>query len=101
MTAEKFEQYIGEYTNLVPGGRTLFEMSKLGQAPKVFGTSDDPKRVVPIVCEPEDILIAVSGDPLRTNCYLFIHNGMLGFTTPRGISLPEGWNAKLRASRNR
>ena len=101
MTAEKFEQYIGEYTNLVPGGRTLFEMSKLGQAPKVFGTSDDPKRLVPIVCEPKDILIAVSGDPLRTNCYLFIHNGMLGFTTPRGISLPEGWNAKLRASRNR
>ena len=24
-------------------------------------------------------MIAVSGDPLRSNYYLFVHNGMLGF----------------------
>ncbi len=101
MTAEKFEQYIADYTNLVPGGRSLFEMAKLGEAPKVFGASDDPQRLVPVVCEPEDILIAVSGDPLRTNCYLFVHNGMLGYTTPRGIKLPADWSAKLRVARNR
>jgi hypothetical protein len=101
ITAEGFEKYIGEYTNLVPGGRKLSDMARLGQAPKVYGESDDPARLVPIVCEPEDILIAISGDPLRTNCYLFIHNGMLGYTTPKGIELPVDWSAKLRAARNR
>ena len=101
MTAAKFEQYIAGYTNLVPGGRSLMEMARLGQAPKVFGESDDPQRLVPVVCEPEDILIAVSGDPLRTNCYLFGHNGMLGYTTPKGIELPDGWSEKLKNARNK
>ena len=101
ITAEKFEKYIGEYTNFVPGQRKLSDMARLGQAPKVFGESDDPNRLVPLVCVPEDILIAVSGDPLRTNCYLFIHNGMLGYTTPKGIKLPTDWSTKLRAARNR
>ena len=101
ITAEKFEKYIGEYTNFVPGRRKLSDMARLGQAPKVFGESDDPDRLVPLVCEPDDILIAVSGDPLRTNCYLFIHNGMLGYTTPSGIELPADWVAKLRVARNR
>jgi len=101
ITAEKFEKYIGEYTNFVPGQRKLSDMARLGQAPKVFGESDDPNRLVPLVCVPEDILIAVSGDPLRTNCYLFIHNGMLGYTTQKGIKLPTDWSTKLRAARNR
>ena len=101
ITAEKFEKYIGEYTNFVPGQRKLSDMARLGQAPKVFGESDDPNRLVPLVCVPEDFLIAVSGDPLRTNCYLFIHNGMLGYTTPKGIELPTDWSTKLRAARNR
>ena len=101
MTAAKFEQYIAGYTNLVPGGRSLMEMARLGQAPKVFGESDDPQRLVPVVCEPKDILIAVSGDPLRTNCYLFVHNGMLGYTTPKGIELPDGWSEKLKNARNK
>ena len=101
ITAGKFEKYIGEYTNFVPGRRKLSDMVRLGQAPKVFGESDDPNRLVPLVCVPEDILIAVSGDPLRTNCYLFIHNGMLGYTTPKGIQLPANWSTKLRAARNK
>jgi len=101
ITAGKFEKYIGEYTNFVPGRRKLSDMARLGQAPKVFGESDDPNRLVPLVCVPEDILIAVSGDPLRTNCYLFIHNGMLGYTTPKGIQLPANWSTKLRAARNK
>jgi hypothetical protein len=101
ITAGKFEKYIGEYTNFVPGRRKLSDMARLGQAPKVFGESDDPNRLVPLVCVPEDILIAVSGDPLRTNCYLFIHNGMLGYTTPKGIELPANWSTKLKVARNR
>lgn len=101
MPARQFERYISGWTNLVPGRRSLYDMAKLGQAPKIFGESNDPERPVPIVCAPEDILIAVSGDPLRTNCYLFVHNGMLGYTTAKGVALPAGWKAKLRAARGR
>ena len=44
---------------------------------------------------PADI-VAVSGDPLRSNCYLFVHNGMLGFPTTKTVKLPQGWRTKLR-----
>src|SRR5262249_5478678 len=68
--AAQFERYISGWTNLVPGRRSLYDLVALGQAPKQFAESRDPGRLVPIVCEPEDIMIAVSGDTLRSNCYV-------------------------------
>ncbi len=50
-----------------------------GADPAVFAESEDPERLVPIVCRAEDLMIAVSGDPLRTNAYAFAHNGILGY----------------------
>jgi hypothetical protein len=99
MPAWKFEKYMGEYTNLVPGRRTLVDLVNLGKAPEIFAESTDPDRLVPIVCEPEDILIAVTGDPMRTNAYVFSHNGMLGYPVAKEIELPSGWSEKLRAAR--
>jgi len=101
MPARRFEQYVGEWTNLTPGNRTLYDMAKLGEAPAIFGVSDDPERLVPIVVDPEDFMIGVSGDPLRTNCYFFTHNGMLGYPTAKPVRLPDGWREKLRAARAR
>ena len=40
-------------------------------------------------------MIAVSGDPLRTNAYVFAHNGILGFPTSRPVRLPPAWGALL------
>jgi len=95
--AHRFENLITHWTNLVPGGRRgLFELVRLGKAPKVFGESRDPNRLVPIVCKPEDIVLAVSGDALRSNCYFMPHNGMLGYTTTREVRLPADYNRKLR-----
>ena len=74
-------------------------MAALGKAPKLFGVSRDPERLVPIVVRPADIMIAVSGDPLRTNCYVLVHNGMLGYPTTKRIELPAAWSAKLRDAR--
>ena len=54
-----------------------------GRIPKVFYESDDPDRLVPIVWEAEDFMIAVGGDPLRNNAYVFGHNGFLGFPHPQ------------------
>jgi len=94
--AALFEKYMSTWTNLVPGRRTLYDHVAMGKAPKAFGQSRDPQRLVPITIRPEDIMIAVSGDPWRTNCYVFPHNGMLGFPTTQAIELPRDWTAKLR-----
>jgi len=97
--AALFEKYIGGFNNLVPGRRTLFDLVALRKAPKVFGLSRDPQRLVPIVARPEDLMIAVSGDPMRTNCFFLAHNGMLGYPTTKRIGLPTDWHAKLRLAR--
>ncbi len=98
MPAEKFERYMGAYTNLVPGRRKLHDLAQAGKAAPVFGESDDPARLVPIVSDPDHFMIAVTGDPLRTNAYAFSHNGRLGFPTAKRIDLPRDWNAKLAAA---
>ncbi len=67
-----------------------------GRIPKVFYESDDENRLVPIVWKPEDFMIAVTGDPLRNNMYVFAHNGFLGFPTGKKVRLPKDWDAKLQ-----
>ena len=93
--AKKFEQYITEYTNFYSGGRSMFELAQLGKANALYGESQDPDRLVPLVCDPMDIQICVSGDPGRTNAQVFSHNGILGFPTARAIRLPNDWKNKL------
>jgi hypothetical protein len=99
--AWKFERYIGEWTNLVPGRPTLADLVRAGRAPAIFAESEDPDRLVPVVCAPEDIMLAVSGDPLRTNAYSFVHNGMLGYPTTRRVRLPAAWPTLLAEARAR
>lgn len=96
--ARQFENYLGGYTNFVPGRRKLFDLVNLGKAPKIFGASRDPERLVPIVFRAEDIMIAVGGDPLRTNCYVFCQNGYIGSPTAKPVVLPTDWRARLRAA---
>ena len=99
--AAQFERYVGEWTNLVPGRPSLVALVKAGQIPAVFAESEDPERLVPIVCRAEDLMVAVSGDPLRTNAYAFAHNGILGFPTTKAIRLPADWARLLREARAR
>jgi hypothetical protein len=46
-------------------------------------------------------MVAVSGDPLRTNAYAFAHNGILGYPTTKPIHLPADWSRRLRDARAR
>jgi hypothetical protein len=69
----------------------LAEEARAGRIPQVFHESDDPHRMVPIVCKQEDFMIAVSVDPLRTNAYVFAHNGVLAHTVGRRTKLPKNW----------
>jgi hypothetical protein len=95
MPAWRFERYIWGWTNLVPGKRSLNDFARLGKAPKEY-IGNDPNRLVPVVTKPEHIMIAVSGDPMRSNCFIFVHNGMLGFPTTKRVALPADWRSKLR-----
>ena len=101
MPAWQFERYIGDWTNLVPGRPSLSSLVKAGLIPPVFAESEDPDRLVPIVCRAEDLMVAVSGDPLRTNAYAFAHNGILGYPTTKPIRLPAEWPRLLREARGR
>jgi hypothetical protein len=74
---------------------SLKQQVNLGKLPKDFAESDDPNRLVPIVLEPDDFMVLVSGDPLRTNAYTFAHNGYLGFPTAKKIQLPVNWTERL------
>jgi len=87
LPAARLETYIGRWSNLVPGRPTLADLIAAGKAVPLFAESDDPARLVPIVARAEDILLVVSGDPLRSNAYAFASNGMHGFPTSRRIRL--------------
>jgi hypothetical protein len=91
--ASEFEAYTEEWTDhpIV----SLKHQVNLGRIPKAFYESDDPNRLVPIVIEPEDFMIAVSGDPLRTNAYTFAHNGYLAYPVAKKIKLPAKWEQLL------
>jgi hypothetical protein len=70
----------------------LAEESRAGRIPgEVFHASDDPGRRVPHVFKPEDYMVVVTGDPMRTNAYVFAHNGRLGFPVAKPIVLPARW----------
>jgi hypothetical protein len=74
---------------------SLERQVNLGRLPKAFHESSDPNRLVPIVLDPEDFVVLVSGDPLRTNAYAFAQNGYLGFPVARRIRLPKDWPARV------
>jgi len=85
MPAAKFEQLIGEWSNINAGRRTLFELASEGLIPPVFGESDDPRRLVPIVTEASKFLIAVTGDPNRNNAYVMSNDGLHGNWTAKAV----------------
>ena len=80
---------------------SLKHQVNLGRLPRAFAESDDPERLVPIVVDPEDFMVLVSGDPLRTNAYAFAHNGYLGFPVAKRIALPDDWETRIAELKGR
>ena len=87
--AWEFERYVIEWMD--QGYSTLTDAVAQGLIPPIFAESNDPTRLVPIVFTPEHFMVVVSGDPLRTNAYVFSHNGIRGFTVAKKIQLPKNW----------
>ncbi len=85
--ARVFEAMIGEWSNLTAGRRRLVDLVAEGELPEVFAESSDPDRPVPIVGRPERFMIAVAGDPNRTNAYALANDGPHGWWTTKPIDL--------------
>ncbi len=83
--ARRYEALIGAWSNLTPGRRSLIDLVADGHLPDVFARSDDPDRPVPVVTDPANIVIAVAGDPNRTNAYVLANDGPHGDWTARAI----------------
>ncbi len=83
--AWKFESLIGTWSNLTAGHRTLSELASENLVPSDFAVTDDPNRLVPIVTAPQKFLLAVAGDPNRTNAYVMSNDGPHGYWTSQPI----------------
>jgi hypothetical protein len=89
--AWEFERQLRDWN--IRGVWDLKKDVKEGLIPKLYHESDDENRLVPIVWKPSDLMIAVGGDPLRNNAYIFASNGFLGFPTAKKVQLPANWDA--------
>jgi hypothetical protein len=83
--AWKFEKLIGEWSNLTTGRPRLVDLAGSGDVPPVFGESDDPDRLVPIVTSADKFCIAVAGDPNRANAMAYANDGPHGYWTTARI----------------
>ncbi|HZN24028.1 MAG TPA: UGSC family (seleno)protein [Burkholderiales bacterium] len=86
LPARQYERILRDWT--MKPTWNLEEEVRLGRVPKAFFESSDPKRMVPLVWEPDDYMIVVTGDPARNSAYVFAHNGVLGYPVARKISAP-------------
>jgi len=91
--AWRYEKLVRDWSETTP--YTLKELVRMGDAAKMFYESDDPERLLPVVGDPDDFIILVSGDPLRTNVYYFQHNGTCGYPTTKKIRLPHNWEQMI------
>jgi hypothetical protein len=98
LPARQVERYVGDWTNIVPGQPRLVDLVRRGELAAIYGESEDPERLVPIVSRPDALMIAVSGDPLRTNACTLVSNGMHGYPTTKRVRLPRDWDVRLRAA---
>ena len=85
LPASQMQRILRDWTQK-PTWDLALEVS-LGKIPKVFHQSDDPDRLVPLVWKPDDFMIAVTGDPLRNNAYVFAHNGLRGYPVSKAVRL--------------
>jgi hypothetical protein len=80
---------------------SLCEAVEQGRIPKQYCESADPNRLVPIVLSPNDLLITISGDPGRDNCFICAQNGYIGYPVSKKIELPANWGELLKEARTK
>jgi hypothetical protein len=96
LPAHQYERILRDWT--MKPIWNLEEEVRLGRVPRIFLESDDPQRMVPLVWEPDDYMIVVTGDPARNSAYVFAHNGVLGYPVTKKIE-PAPKSAKKTAAK--
>jgi hypothetical protein len=94
ISARQYERILRDWT--AKPTWNLEEEYRLGRIPRVFFESDDPDRMVPLVWEPDDYMIVVTGDPARNSAYVFAHNGVLGYPVAKRIDASIEQPARAR-----
>ncbi|HEX2825046.1 MAG TPA: UGSC family (seleno)protein [Burkholderiales bacterium] len=97
LPAHQWERILRDWT-LKPTWN-LEEEVRLGRIPKAFFESDDPNRMVPLVWDPDDYMIVVTGDPARNSAYVFAHNGVLGYPVAKKIDTAKPVKAGAKTKR--
>ncbi len=101
---DKMRQYFYEHATF-PAKRfeqlhhdllSLCDTVEQGKLPKQYCESKDPNRLVPVVWSPDDVMITVSGDPGRDNCFICAQNGFIGYPVSKKIELPAKWEELLK-----
>jgi hypothetical protein len=87
LPAHQYERILRDWT--MKPTWNLEEEVRLGRVPKVFFEGSDPNRMVPLVWDPDDYMIIVTGDPARNSAYVFAHNGVLGYPVAKKIDKPR------------
>jgi hypothetical protein len=87
LPAHQYERILRDWT--MKPTWNLEEEVRLGRVPKVFFESADSDRMVPLVWDPDDYMIVVTGDPARNSAYVFAHNGVLGYPVAKKIHTPR------------
>jgi hypothetical protein len=87
LPAHQYERILRDWT--MKPTWNLEEEVRLGRVPQVFFESNDPDRMVPLVWDPDDYMVVVTGDPARNSAYVFAHNGVLGYPVAKKIYTPR------------
>jgi hypothetical protein len=72
-------------------GPSLAERAAKGEIPAVYGKSDDPERLVPMVLRPDWISIVLAGNPGRNQSRAYVNNHLQGPPVSRQVTLPRSW----------
>ncbi len=84
------------YGDKVAAQLNFAEMVRLGRLPKVFCESEDPNRLVPVVRNPDEFMIVVTGLPTRNRSRILRQGGHHGRRFSREIKLPANWQQLLK-----
>jgi hypothetical protein len=107
LTQEDIKRYLYDNTKVSAkynerlarqGGMTAFNLCKMAEeklAPKEYGESTDPERLVPVFLKPEWIEVVVSGDPGRNRSRGYVQNHEQGPPVSKRIELPADWKQRL------
>jgi len=95
--AYEFDENLGQ---LWPG-YTVHQAVEQGKLPASFCTTEDPKRMLPVLQGPEQLLIVVSGSSTKNRNFIVSQAGDQGLAVSKEIKLPSHWGQRSNKNSTR